>query len=187
LADSEPVSELAPGFLVAVPQLGDPNFQRALILLMEHGDDGALGIVVNRTGSVNMADVARSQGLLPRSELAGQPVYVGGPVQTERGFVLHGAPGLDDSVEINDGLFVSSSLETLKELLGKRDTLFKLCLGYAGWGPGQLERELQEGAWITAPLSRRHVLETPAPKAWDSVLRDMGIDPAMLQHVGGKH
>jgi putative transcriptional regulator len=181
------VSELAPGFLVAVPQLGDPNFQRALIVLMEHNAEGALGIVVNRTGSVNLADVARSQGMRPLDELSSRPVFVGGPVQAERGFVLHGLAGLDDSVEIKDGLFVSSSLDALKHLLQLPDGLYRLCLGYAGWGPGQLEKELQEGAWISAPLTRRHALETPPAKAWESVLRDMGIDPAMLQHVGGRH
>ena len=181
------MSDLAPGFLVAVPQLGDPNFQRALIVLMEHNKDGALGIVINRTGTINLADVARSQNMRPTDDLAEKPVYVGGPVQSERGFVLHGLAGLDESVEIKDGLFVSSSLDALKHLLTLPDSSFRLCLGYAGWGPGQLEKELQEGAWISAPLTRRHVLVTPPAKAWESVLRDMGIDPAMLQHVGGRH
>ena len=184
------MSELAPGFLVAVPQLGDPNFKRAVILLMEHGGDGALGLVVNRVASVNLAEIARSQGLAQRKELKKQPVYVGGPVQPERGFVLHNRPDLEDSVEIKDGLYVSSSLDILKLLLGENGGStgqFRLCLGYAGWGPGQLEKELQEGAWLSAPISRKHALETPPTQAWDNVLRDMGIDPAMLLHVGGVH
>jgi putative transcriptional regulator len=114
-------------------------------------------------------------------------VFVGGPVQPERGFVLHARPDVEDSVEIQDGVFVSSSMDALKHLILDPDAQFKLCLGYAGWGPGQLEKELQEGAWLSAPLARRHVLETPPAQTWDAVLRGMGIDPAMLQQGGGLH
>ncbi len=172
---------------MAVPQLGDPNFQRAVILLMEHGDEGALGLVVNRTGPMNLDKVAKSQGFAERPGMEHEPVFVGGPVQPERGFVLHTNKAIDDSVEIKDGVYVSTSLEALKELFSDPDSYFRLCLGYAGWGPGQLEKEVQEGAWLSAPITRRHVLETPPAQTWDTVLRDMGIDPAMLLHVGGLH
>ncbi len=184
------MSELAPGFLVAVPQLGDPNFHRAVILLMEHGTEGALGLVVNRTAQlkqVSLGEIAHSQGLDRRPELDRSPVYVGGPVQPERGFVVHSSGELDESVRIQDGLFVSGSMESLKTLMGGSPNRFRLCLGYAGWGPGQLEKELKEGAWIVAPVNPRHALETPAPQAWDAVLRDMGIDPAMVLQGGGVH
>jgi putative transcriptional regulator len=157
LVNASAVTDLAPGFLVAVPQLGDPNFQRALIMLIEH------------------------------SERIGAPVFVGGPVQSERGFVLHARPDVVESVEVGDGLFVSSSMESLRQLMDGPVGSFRLCLGYAGWDAGQLEKELQEGAWITAPLTRKHVLQTPAKQSWDAVLRDMGIDPAMLLHGGGLH
>jgi putative transcriptional regulator len=152
---------------------------------MEHGDEGALGLVVNRTGGMDLGKIARSQGFTERPEREHDPVFVGGPVQPERGFVLHGRSDIEESIEIKDGVFVSSSLDALKQLFRQPGTSFKLCLGYAGWGPGQLERELQEGAWIAAPITRRHVLETPPSQTWDTVLRDMGIDPAMLVHVGG--
>jgi putative transcriptional regulator len=181
------LDKLAPGFLVAVPQLGDPNFQRAVILLMEYGGDGALGLVVNRTAQINMGEVARSQGFPQHADQDDQPVFVGGPVQPERGFVLHTQSEIEESVEVKDGVFVSSSLEALKQLAGEPGARFRLCLGYAGWGPGQLEKELKEGAWIAAPVTRRHVLETPPQETWETVLRDMGIDPAMLLHVGGLH
>jgi putative transcriptional regulator len=181
------VTELAPGFLIAVPQLGDPNFHRALILMLEHTGEGALGIVVNRTASIHLDEVARLQKVDVRPEMKEAPVYVGGPVQPERGFVLHSQPGLDESVEVRNGLYISSSSDSLKELLLGPPDAFRLCLGYAGWGAGQLEKEMQEGAWIAAPLDVKHVLTTPSGQAWESVLRDMGIDPAMLQPAKGLH
>lgn len=181
------VSELTPGFLIAVPQLGDPNFHRALILMLEHTGEGALGIVVNRTASIHLDEVARLQHVSVRDGMASAPVYVGGPVQPERGFVLHGRDDIDESVEVRDGLYISSSTDSLKLLLAGPVEDFRLCLGYAGWGPGQLEKEMQEGAWIAAPLDVRHVLRTPHEQAWDAVLRDMGIEPAMLQPGRGLH
>jgi putative transcriptional regulator len=187
LVNASAVTDLAPGFLVAVPQLGDPNFQRALIMLIEHSESGAIGLVVNRLASVHLGEVAKSQKLPFRPEMIGAPVFVGGPVQSERGFVLHARPDVVESVEVGDGLFVSSSMESLRQLMDGPVGSFRLCLGYAGWDAGQLEKELQEGAWITAPLTRKHVLQTPAKQSWDAVLRDMGIDPAMLLHGGGLH
>jgi putative transcriptional regulator len=181
------VSALAPAFLVAVPQLGDPNFSRAVILMMEYSAEGALGIVVNRPSPVMLKDVARAQGLRMDASLGEEPCYVGGPVQPERGFVLHDRDDLAESVPLVDRLHVSSSMESLKMLLEGPPERYRLCLGYAGWGPGQLEEELKEGAWIVAPASLHHVLETPAPQAWDAVLRAMGIDPMMLLHATGLH
>ena len=181
------VTDLAPGFLIAVPQLGDPNFHRALILMLEHTGEGALGIVVNRTAPIHLDEVARLQKMPVRGGMSSTPVFTGGPVQPERGFVLHSSADLDDSVEVRDGLYLSTSIDSLKELmLGELDQ-FRLCLGYAGWGPGQLEKEMQEGAWIAAPFAAKHVLHTPHKQAWEMVLRDMGIDPAMLQQGGGLH
>lgn len=181
------MSEIAPGFLVAVPQLGDENFARAIILMIEHSPDGALGIVVNRPSHVKLGEVARTQGMPARPEADKQIVMIGGPVQPERGFLLHDRTDLTESVHLLDALYVSSSLDSLRTLLGGPPDKFRLCLGYAGWGPGQLERELQAGAWIVAPATLRHVLETPAKQVWEQVLRDMGIDPAMLLHSGGLH
>lgn len=182
------MSEIAPGFLVAVPQLGGPNFHRAVVLMLEHGEGGAMGIVVNRPHpEVNLAEVAKGQGFGIAEGLGRSPVFLGGPVEPQRGFVLHTRRDLPEAVSLFDDVMVSGSIESLKILLHSPDEAFRLCLGYAGWGPGQLESELKEGAWVTAPASARHVLETPPFQAWDAVLRDMGIDPAMMLHGGGLH
>lgn len=179
------MSEIAPGFLIAVPQLGDPNFHRAVVLMLEHSEQGAMGIVVNRPAPLKLADVAQAQGLGTGAGYEDAYVFVGGPVEPERGFVLHDRPDMPEAMAIAEGLYVSGSVDSLKLLFAGRPEHFRLCLGYAGWGPGQLERELSEGAWLTASPARRHVLETPPPQVWDAVIREMGFDPAMLLHGGG--
>lgn len=181
------MSDLAPGFLVAVPQLLDPTFHRTVILMLEHSDEGALGLVINRPGKVSLSDVARLQNLEVRPGMEQARAFFGGPVQLERGFVLHEREEIEESVELFDGVRVSSSVETLKEMLEGPLDRFRLMLGYSGWQPGQLERELQEGSWLVAKADRRHVLETDPSKVWEAVLADMGIDPASLVVGGGLH
>ena len=181
------MSEIAPGFLVAVPQLGDPNFARSVVLMMEHSAEGAFGVVVNRPGRITLGEVGKSQGLTVGAGCRGEHVFVGGPVQPERGFVLHGRPELPESVELVPGLWVSSSIDILTLLLGEGSTDWRLCLGFAGWGPGQLENELREGAWLTTPASAAHCLATAPKQAWEAVIRDMGIEPGALLHAKGRH
>ena len=182
-----PVSELAPGFLVAVPQMGDPNFQRSVVLMLEHGEGGAMGIIVNRPTTLKLTAVAEGHGFEIAEGYEKAIVFVGGPVEPERGFVLHDRAEVPEAVPLFDDLYVSGSLESLEILLKGSPDHFRLCLGYAGWGPGQLEKELREGTWITASPSSRHVLGTPARQAWDTVLREMGIDPVTLLQGGGLH
>ncbi len=179
------MSAIAPGFLVAVPQLGDPNFQRAVVLMLEHSDRGAMGLVVNRPAPLKLAEVARGHGIKVGGDYDKALVFVGGPVEPERGFVLHGRTEVPEAIPLFDGMFVSGSLDSLKLLFRGPPEHFRLCLGYAGWAPGQVEKELQEGAWITAEPSSRHVLQTPPQQMWEAVLKDMGIDPLMLMHTGG--
>lgn len=181
------MSEIAPGFLVAVPQMGDPNFQRSVVLMLEHGEAGAMGIIVNRPTPIALTDVAQGHGFATGEGYEGVNVFLGGPVEPERGFVLHDRSDVGEAVELFDGMYVSGSLESLKMLLLGSPQHFRLCLGYAGWAPGQLEKELGEGSWITASPSARHVLETPASQTWDAVLREMGIDPFTLLQGGGLH
>lgn len=179
------MSEIAPGFLIAVPQLGDPNFQRSVVLMLEHSEQGAMGLMVNRPASLNLAEVARGHSIEVDDSYRHAHVFMGGPVEPERGFVLHNRTEVPEAIPLFEGMYVSGSLESLKMLFRGAPEHFRLCLGYAGWGPGQLEHELREGAWITAEPSSKHVLKTPVSHIWDSVLRDMGIDPLMLLHGGG--
>ena len=177
------MSELAPGFLIAVPQMEDANFSRSVVLMVEHGPDGAMGIVFNRPSEVTLAEVGRSHGVdvHPTAGTA----FVGGPVQRDRGFILHRRADVPDSVQVSDGIYLSVSSDSLKPLLEGNPAEYRLCLGYAGWGPGQLEREVMVGSWLTGSASAKRVFETPPGRVWDLAIRDLGVDPAFLVPSGG--
>jgi len=176
-------SELAPGFLIAVPQMDDPNFSRAVVLLVEHSEEGAMGIVFNRPGEIAISDVARAHGIVVNR--AARTAYSGGPVQPDRGFLLHRRDDVAESVEIADGIYLSVSTDSLRPLLEGDPAMYRLCLGYAGWGPGQLEKEVMVGGWLTGDCSAERLFETPADKVWDLAIRDLGVDPAFLVPSGG--
>ena len=174
------MSSFAPSFLVAVPQLLDPNFRMAVVLLLQQSDEGALGIVVNRESNLRLRELCRDHKIT----YAGDPdkrVRVGGPVQPEQGLVLfRNEPADSDARPITDGLFVSASTGTLSRLCGETDVPFHCYSGYAGWAPGQLEREIGEGSWILTPVDPSLVFDTPLDEIWERALRDNGIDPAAI-------
>lgn len=178
------MSELAPGFLIAVPQLDDPNFSRSVVLMLEHTTAGAMGIAVNRPSDVTLDSVGRAHGVKVPSR-AGR-AWMGGPVQPERGFLLHRRADLTESIEVSSGIYLSVSTESLKSLLAGDPALYRLCLGYAGWGPGQLEREMVLGGWLTGEASPERVFNTPHEKVWDLAIRDLGVDPAFVVPSGGR-
>jgi putative transcriptional regulator len=171
--------------LIAVPQLGDPNFQHAVVLMLEHGERGAMGLVVNRPAQLKLTEIAKGHGVSVGAAYERSFAFLGGPVEPERGFVLHDRGDVPEAIPLFDGMYVSGSVDSLKLLLQGTPDHFRLCLGYAGWGPGQIEQELREGAWITSSPDRKLILETPPAQTWEAVLRQMGIDPMMLLHGGG--
>ncbi len=177
------ISELAPGFLIAVPQMNDPTFSRAVVLLVEHNDEGAMGIVFNRPGEITIGDVGRAHGITVNRGAG--TTFNGGPVQTDRGFLLHRRDDVPESVRIAEGIWLSVSTDSLRPLLAGDPALYRLCLGYAGWGPGQLEKEVMVGGWLSGNCSAARVFETPADKVWDLAIRDLGVDPAFLVPSGG--
>lgn len=177
---------LAPGFLIAVPQLLDPNFRQTVVFLVQEGEEGALGIVVNRETSLLLGDLCRDHKI-PYVGDPGKRVRLGGPVQPEQGFVLYGPEhGDPEGREVQDGLHLSTSTGTLARLCSLQQGRFHCYSGYAGWGPGQLEREIAEGAWIIAPSNPHLVLEGPPDEIWVRALRDLGIDPAAIVPGGGE-
>ncbi|MFL5354986.1 YqgE/AlgH family protein [Archangium sp.] len=171
---------LAPGLLVAMPQLTDSNFRRSVILMLEHGESGSMGLIINRGASLTLGDLAKNQSLTIAPERQQQPVFMGGPVENHRGFVLHDNEGVTEKHEVVPGLFLSLTLDTLGPLLKNPSGHLRFCLGYAGWGAGQLESELASGSWLYAEASARPVLESDPGMLWDHTLKSMGVDPAML-------
>ena len=195
MAEKVPSAGLAPGFLVAAPALSDPNFAGSLVLMAEHHGGGALGFVVNRPGPITVADVLggvdadlrRTAEALGR---AGAPVLVGGPVQPERLWILfRPRPGMavtaGESVKVGEGLALGGSRELLESLVRAPGEPFILLLGYAGWAPMQVEKEIAAGAWVPMPVAPDLVFDVPLDKRWDTAVRRLGLDPGEFLVGGG--
>jgi len=175
------VQTLAPGLLISMPQMADPRFQKTVLLMVEHSDTGSLGLVLNRPSPVTLRDLSEGQGLSVASARKPEAVYVGGPVEPQRGFVVHENPAVEEKHELAPGLFLSVTIDSLAPLLLEPALRLRFCLGYAGWGPNQMESEIAEGSWLFTELSREAVLGTEPLQLWETTLRSMGVDPAMLQ------
>lgn len=156
----------APCLLVANPVLMDPNFLRAVVLLVEHDEDGAFGILLNRPLPLTLAQVCE-EGDLAYGGPEGALAWRGGPVEPQRGILLveGGLPGSEDTV-LDMTHFLSHRKDLLESLLKAEDAKFRLYLGYAGWGPGQLDMELEEGAWSLKPLVSRWLLDANPSNLW---------------------
>jgi putative transcriptional regulator len=181
-------SSLAGKLLIAMPNLADPNFWRSVVLLGVHSDEeGAFGLVVNRPIDVDLRDILTELGQetgdrdLPH-------VFAGGPVQPSHGFVLFERDAREiegDDIEISESIAVSGNTETLARLaIGGEATRFFLLLGYSGWYPGQLEREIEENSWVVAPLDTDILFDVPAEDRWAAALRSIGIAPGTLVDSG---
>lgn len=173
-------------FLIAIPQMGDPNFSRSVVLMLHHGADGALGLVVNHPLELTLGQFAKEHDMPCHSRVKNVPVFRGGPVEPTRGWILHEDGEIAERQDVLPGLAVSGSIESLKSLIAE-GTSMRLLLGYAGWGAGQLERELEQGSWLTVEADPKHVLLTPPADCWNAVLREMGVDPARLAIGTGIH
>lgn len=190
-------AELAPGlptltghFLIAMPGMGDPNFARGITFICQHSEDGAMGLVVNRLSDFRLGDVLRQMHMpCERKEVATAPVLVGGPVQPERGFVLHtsGEREWDSSYRVNDMLTVTTSRDILAAMAdGEGPERALVALGYAGWGAGQLEQELRENAWLTVQADDRILFDTALDDRWGAAVALVGINPANLTSYSGR-
>jgi putative transcriptional regulator len=178
---------IAPGLLIAMPQLVDPNFARSVVLMAAHGDDHSFGLVVNRPTRIGMGDVLGPMGIT----WCGAPdacVWWGGPVMPRSGWVLHsGSPHASSALRLGDGLYLSTSPDELRALAGDPPAALRFLMGYSGWGAGQLEGELAQGSWLTADATPGLVFETTPDDAWESSLRSIGVDPSMLFVAPGIH
>ena len=170
-----------------MPQLGDPNFNRAVVFILEHGEQGSMGLVISRASNLTVGAFCGTQGLVYRGDPS-QAVFFGGPVQTERAFILHSTgPKGPETEEICAGVSISYSLESLRHLSENPTDNLRVFLGYAGWGPGQLASEVQEGAWLLHEPSVDLVFAEPERDPWSEALGQMGIDPAQLVVSSATH
>ena len=189
------VQHLANQFLIAMPGMVDENFAGSVIYLCDHSSTGAMGLVINKPTDVDLATVFDKVDLkLEIQTKAAEPVYFGGPVQTDRGFVLHEqkqgehTTHYNSSLRIPGGLAMTTSKDVLEAVAsgsGPRD--FLMTLGYAGWGAGQLEEEITLNGWMNVPLSRQQMSEiifkTPYSQRYQKTMRHLGFD---LSHLSGE-
>jgi putative transcriptional regulator len=179
-------------FLIAMPGMADERFAGSVVYLCEHNDQGALGLVINKPTDITLGNLFEKVELsLQRAEMAAQPVYFGGPVQTERGFVLHD-PAADDgerytsTLTVPGGLAMTTSKDVLQAMAdGQGPRRVLVTLGYSGWGAGQLEDEIGRNGWLTVAAEPAVVFDTPVELRYERALGLLGIDPRMLSQEAG--
>ena len=191
----EPIN-LTNQFLIAMPGMADGTFAGSVVYLCEHTEKGALGLVINKPIDIKLKKLFEKVELtLDRQDLADAPVYFGGPVQTERGFVLHeplGAAGDGEGTHYNSTLQIPGGLEmtTSKDVLeamahGAGPKKVLVTLGYSGWGAGQLEDEIGRNGWLTVNAEPGIIFDTPVEQRYERALSLLGIDPRMLSQEAG--
>ncbi len=175
--------------LIAMPSMGDPRFEKAVVYLCAHSADGALGIVVNRrAGNVSRQDLFSQLDIAYEPGGETSPVHYGGPVETGRGFVLHSADWRlpDATLEVDQTISMTATIDVLKAIAsgaGPRRSM--IALGYAGWAGGQLEGELRQNGWLTCDADEEIVFGGADAKKWTAALAKLGIDPMLLSASGG--
>ncbi len=176
---------LAPGFLIAMPQLNDSNFHKSVVLVVKHGPGGSMGLVINRAAEVTFGDLAGDQHFEIPEEQRVKPIFIGGPVEPFRGFVLHDSEAVEEKTEVLPGLYLSLTTDSLQPLMRDPAVNVRFCLGYSGWGAGQVEAELASGSWLFTEANVSTVLQLEPEQIWEQTIKSMGVDPAMLVTTGG--
>ena len=178
---------ITPALLLSMPQLDDPNFGRTVVLLCEYSPEGAFGLVINRPTEFPAASVV--QLVPPIAGANDLPLWIGGPVEPERGWILLGDARDDDEArELVPGLYLSASPGVLRRVLeAAAPPPVRVIAGYAGWGPGQLDQELSDSSWLMADVDPAFVFNTPAGSLWEAAIRRLGVEPSQLQQGHGVH
>jgi putative transcriptional regulator len=175
-------------FLLAMPTLADPNFQRTLTYICDHSEHGAMGLVVNRPMAITVGEVLNHLDISPEPGAALQtPVHYGGPVESERGFLLHSPTGhWDGSIPLTEDLALTTSRDILEAIARNEGPARALMmLGYSGWAPGQLEQEVADNAWLSGPAASDILFDTPAEERLGAAAARMGIDLSRLSADAG--
>jgi len=166
-------------FLIAMPNLADPNFHHTVTFICAHNEDGAMGIVINRPMELALGDILAQMNLTAHSPgVDNMIIHQGGPVQTDRGFVLH-RPDTNwhSSINVSDEIGVTTSRDILEAIAeGRGPEQAFIALGYAGWAAGQLEQEIKENAWLSGPAGSDIIFRTPVEKRWEQAARLLGVD-----------
>lgn len=190
MATTPDIRHLAGKLLIAMPGMGDPRFERSVVFLCAYSDEGAMGLIVNKTvPDVSLDDVLEQLDIGRGTGSAGVGVHFGGPVEGGRGFVLHSGDyqGSGGTLSVDSSFGMTATKDILVDIArgaGPRQAL--TALGYAGWGPGQLEGELQQNAWLAVDADAAIVFDRDNSTKWSRALKKLGIDPLLLSSEGGR-
>lgn len=183
--------DLTGKLLIAMPGMGDIRFEHSVVFICSHGDDGAMGLIVNKPADdLRLADLLKQLDIKPGAPGRGQmPVHFGGPVETVRGFVLHSTDYDANlhSMQVTDAFSMTATMDILEDLAtgsGPRQAL--MMLGYAGWGPGQLESEIAMNGWLTTEADPGLIFDLGDDEKWGAALKTLGVDPLTLSASAGR-
>ncbi len=174
--------------LIATPAIKDPIFASSIVYMCEHSENGSMGLVVNHETSQVLEDIFTQLNIkCDKDEIRNQPVYIGGPVQLEQGFVLHSCPGdWQNSVEVSSGVNLTSSVDILQAIAdGKGPEDYLVILGFSGWASGQLESELQQNSWLTSACDPDLLFHQKPEDKWQVAFDSLGFDLSSLSPVSG--
>ena len=174
--------------LIAMPTMRDPRFEKSVIYMCVHNAEGAVGLVLNRQiESITFPDLLKQLNIEPADSAPNLPIHFGGPVETGRGFVLHSADyGQTGTIMVGDMVGLTATVDILKDMAvhrGPKNSL--LALGYAGWGPGQLDGEIQQNAWLNVPADEGLIFDSAIDTKWARAIAKIGIDPSLLSGDAG--
>ena len=176
--------------LIAMPSMGDPRFNRSVVYICAHSDDGAMGLIVNKPAAdLNFEDLLEQLDIKAERPIEGIDVHYGGPVEHGRGFVLHSRDyeAQDATLNVNEAFGMTATLDILEDISqGHGPESCLLALGYAGWGPGQLEDEIRDNGWLIADATAGLVFSDDHDGKWKAAMDVVGIDPRMLSSEGGR-
>lgn len=175
-------------FIIAMPSLADPNFAHTVTYLCQHSEDGALGIVINRAIDMKLDEIFKQMDIKVTSSVAAEaPVFAGGPVQQERGFVIHTSGGdWNATMAVSEAISLTTSRDVLEAIAaGEGPEHYLVALGYAGWAEGQLEKEIMDNAWLNTPYGKQVLFDTPIDLRWSAAADQIGIDINQLTTPAG--
>lgn len=174
--------------LIATPAIKDPIFASSIIYMCEHNEQGGMGLVINHQTSQVLQDLFEQLDIECSDDtIKNQPIYLGGPVQLDQGFVLHNTPGTwQNSVEVSPGIHLTSSLDILQSIASKQGPEdYLVILGFSGWSPGQLESELHDNSWLTSSSSAELIFHQNSDDKWQMAFDSLGFDLSKLSPVSG--
>ncbi len=190
MSGTDDTSGLRGKLLIAMPGMGDPRFERSVVYLCEHNDRGAMGLIVNKaTREITFSELVEQLEIQPKRLVHDLPVHFGGPVENGRGFVLHSSDYLNNgsTLEVDATFGMTATLDVIQDIAdGNGPDKALVALGYSGWGPGQLEEEIQENGWLTADADAAIVFSDDNDGKWAAALKSLGVDAVSLSAAAGR-